>query len=277
MILTEKQKAQYHENGYIFIENLFTPQEIELMLKEMYVVIEEDSPKRILEKSGRVRSFFAPESTSNLFNDVVRQERIVNPSKQLIGTDIYKHQTKLNTKHAIVGDWWDWHQDYTYWKNEDGMPEADVLTAMIFLNDVNEFNGPFFLIPGSHKAGVIDASSRNEEENEEWFDEYQNSTSYMSALTADLKYTLEERILAKWIDKNGLISIKGSAGSVLFFHGNLFHASTNNLSPWHRHTFLVTYNSVHNSLPHMENPRPEFISSRCFSPIEAIEGFQVEC
>ncbi len=56
----------------------------------------------------------------------------------------------------MVGDWWEGHQDYTYWKKDDGMPEPNVLTAMIFLNDVTEFNGQMLLIPKSHMAGVID-------------------------------------------------------------------------------------------------------------------------
>ncbi|HYC27586.1 MAG TPA: phytanoyl-CoA dioxygenase family protein, partial [Chitinophagaceae bacterium] len=70
----------------------------------------------------------------------------------------------------------------------------------------------------------------------------------------------------------GMHAGKAPAGSVLFFHGNIFHASSNNLSPWDRHTFLVTYNSVKNALPEIENPRPEFISRREFTPIVPIEN-----
>ncbi|MDH4471667.1 MAG: phytanoyl-CoA dioxygenase family protein [Fluviicola sp.] len=272
MKLSEDQLNDYKKNGFLFIENVFSEKEISTLLTEMERVIEEDSPRKILEKNGQVRSFFAPELSSPLFENVVRLDRLVSPSRQLIGSSIYKHQTKLNTKHAIVGDWWDWHQDYTYWKKEDGMPSSDVLTAMIYLNDVNEFNGPLFVIPGSHTIGTVDATFRDKpEDNDEWFEEYQTSTTYMSALTADLKYTIPENLLADWITKKGLISMKGKAGSVLFFHGNLFHASTNNLSPWNRHTFLITYNSTNNSLPDTPNPRPEFISSRDFSAIECTE------
>ena len=272
MKLIDTQLNDYKKNGFLFIENLFSEQEISTLLTEMERVIEEDSPRKILEKNGKVRSFFAPELSSPLFENVVRLDRLVNPSRQLIGSSIYKHQTKLNTKNAIVGDWWDWHQDYTYWKKEDGMPSSDVLTAMIYLNDVNEFNGPLFVIPGSHTIGTVDATFRDKpNDNNEWFEEYQTSTTYMSALTADLKYTIPENLLADWIRKKGLMSMKGKAGSVLFFHGNLFHASTNNLSPWNRHTFLITYNSINNSLPDTPNPRPEFISSRDFSAIESTE------
>ncbi|MEZ2338361.1 phytanoyl-CoA dioxygenase family protein [Mucilaginibacter sp. RCC_168] len=273
MILSEVQIRDYNEHGYLYIENVFNEIEVNHMLSEMHKVISENCPRRILEKNGFVRSFFSPEWNSELFSDVIKLERLVLPSKQLIGSEIYKHQTKLNTKHALLGDWWEWHQDYIFWKKEDGMREPQVITVMIYLNDVNEFNGPLLLIPGSHKQGIIDLlpNTPDENDNKEWFSEYHQSTDYMSSLTADLKYTLKDHTLVNMIEKNGIHSIKGPAGSVIFFHGNLFHASSNNLSPWHRHTFLITYNSIKNKLPDdMPNPRPDFISSRDFSAIESI-------
>ena len=37
------------------------------------------------------------------------------------------------------------------------MPTERAMNIAIFLDDVNEFNGPLMFIPGSHKKGVIDA------------------------------------------------------------------------------------------------------------------------
>ena len=34
------------------------------------------------------------------------------------------------------------------------------MNVAIFLDDVNEFNGPLMFIPGSHKQGVVDAEAR---------------------------------------------------------------------------------------------------------------------
>ena len=63
---------------------------------------------------------------------------------------IYIRHFKINTKQAFKGDVWPWHQDYSYWKKEDGMPTARVLNIAIFLDEVNEFNGT--LVEG---AGVF--------------------------------------------------------------------------------------------------------------------------
>ena len=67
------------------------------------------------------------------------------------------HQFKINGKMAFDGDVWQWHQDYGTWKNDDQMPEARAMNVAIFLDEVNEFNGPLMFIPGSHKLGVLDA------------------------------------------------------------------------------------------------------------------------
>jgi len=263
------QLDAYRENGYLLIPEVFSPDEAALMLDEMHRVIDEDCPRRILEKNGMVRSFFSPGDGSELFDGITRCERLVIPSRQLIGDEVYVHQSKLNSKHAMLGDWWDWHQDYTYWAQDDGMAAPDVLTAMIFLTAATEFNGPLLLIPGSHKAGVVDAGENGDKpgSNDQWFSEYKKSTSYMTALTADLKYTLKQRTIAEWAGRNGIFAAKGGAGAVLFFHGNVFHASANNLSPWDRHAFLITYNGIRNAIPERANPRPAFLANRDFTPL----------
>ena len=76
---------------------------------------------------------------------------------QLFGEDVYMHQFKINGKMAFDGDVWQWHQDYGTWKNDDQMPEPRAMNVAIFLDEVNEFNGPLMFIPGSHKLGVLDA------------------------------------------------------------------------------------------------------------------------
>ncbi|HWK03123.1 MAG TPA: phytanoyl-CoA dioxygenase family protein [Puia sp.] len=270
MKLTIAQIDQYHENGFLFLENLLSSGEIDCIRKEAEEMAKVDGPQRILEKNGAVRSIFAPESSSELFARIISLDRLVRPAMQLIGYDVYVHQSKINIKQALVGDCWEWHQDFTFWHKEDGMEKPDVVTAMIFLNDVTEFNAPMFLIPGSHKIGIVgDEGDRPNEISfdSEWFRKYYESTSYMSALTTNLKFTIDPELVSYWAKKRGIYSAKGPAGSVLFFHGNVFHASAGNISPWDRNTYLVTYNSLSNTIPSMPNPRPGFIANRNFTKI----------
>lgn len=262
MEFTKEQVECYNRDGFLIEEHLFSLEELEIINKAMSEVIKVPSEKRILEKNGSVRSFFAPESVHQVFDIVINLRKLVNRASQLLGGDPYVYQSKLNTKQGLVGDWWEWHQDYTFWKKDDGMKEPRVTTAMIFLNDVTEFNGPLYLIPGSHKANSENETRENPISDDPTIGSYQKSKFYMSALTTDLKYTLETESLKSWINSNGIYSAKGTAGSVLFFHGNIFHASPNNLSPWDRNCYLITYNHVENFFNEVANPRPVFISNR---------------
>ena len=269
MELNRSQIEQYKADGFLLLPDQFTGTEMEMLQGEVDKVLAGDVPEKILEKSGAVRSCFSPETRSPLFRRLTRLKRLLGPARQLLENEVYIHQTKINSKKAMVGDWWEWHQDFPYWYREDGMQQPWVLTAMVFLNEVNEFNGPMLLIPGSHQAGIADVVNADEAAagESEWFAAYQRSTPYMSALTSSLKYALDKSMVAAWAVKNGIVSAKGPAGSVLFFHGNIFHASANNLSPWDRNAFLITYNSVANELRQVDNPRPGFLANRNFEPL----------
>lgn len=266
MYLTDHQIDSYNEKGFLLLEEFFSMNEINNILTELPHVMSQESPRRIMEKTGSVRSVFKPELSSKIIFEVSQTNKLVWSAMDLLGSAVYIHQSKLNSKQALLGDWWEWHQDFLYWHKEDGMPSPRVTTAVIYLQDVNEFNGPMLVIPGSHKDEVVmlneHANGRLKNKTKE-----NGETSYMSTLTADLKYKVDKGTLSEMVQKNGMCSLHGKAGSILFFHGNLFHASANNLSPFDRTLLMFTYNSVENKLLNVPNPRPDFIASRDFSPI----------
>lgn len=262
--LSEEDIESYWQNGYFVIKQLFSPAELNVLRAELPTIFGEDSARRVLEKGGAVRSVFASHSTNQVFDCLSRLERLVEPAKQFLGSDVYIHQFKINAKVALEGDQWEWHQDFLYWQKEDNMPTPRVLTAVLFIEDVNEFNGPMLIIPRSHLEGVvdIDVHQRHKTANDQ--------SSWSRTLTADLKYKIDKDILKQLLEKNSIRSVTGPAGTVMFFHGNLFHASGNNLSPWDRYTVFVSYNSVENALGEKENPRPDFIAARDFRPVIAV-------
>jgi hypothetical protein len=78
----------------------------------------------------------------------------------------------------------------------------------------------------------------------------------------------EMDVLAELGAKYGLVAPKGDAGTMLFFHCDLFHSSSLNLSPWDRRIILISYNGVHNT-PQVTKPRrPELLSGRDHSPLK---------
>jgi ectoine hydroxylase-related dioxygenase (phytanoyl-CoA dioxygenase family) len=266
MLLTAEQVQGYTDQGFLFLPERFTTQEIDIIRAELPTVFAEDSARRVLEKNSKlVRSVYGSHSTNQIMDILSRHPGLVEPARQVLGSDVYIHQFKINAKAAFEGDVWQWHQDYIFWLKEDGMPSNRVVNAMVFLDDVNEFNGPLLIIPSSHTHGVIDVSARRTAGAS-----YNDSPSWISNLTADLKYSLDRDTLVDLVNRNGIVAPKGRRGSVLFFNGNVVHGSAPNMSPFDRTILIVTYNSIENTLLPVENPRPEFLANRDYRPISTV-------
>lgn len=271
MLITETQLRTWTDNGFLFLPACFSQAEIDIVKAELPAIFAEDSPRRVLEKEGNiVRSVYGAYMTNEVARRLAQHPRIVEPAVQMLGGKVYIYQFKINAKAPFGGDVWEWHQDYIFWQNEDGMPAARVLTAAIFLDEVNEFNGPMILLPGSHKEGVIDVAARDTQP-----EGYQKSPAWISNLTARLKYSLDAGVIARLVEKYGMVAPKGPSGSVLFFHGNIVHGSAANMSPFARNLVLVTFNHIENiPVPirqgHKLQPRPEFLVSRDTTPVEIL-------
>jgi len=191
---------------------------------------------------------------SKPFGKLARHPRMVEPVETLLGEKLYMHQFKINGKMAFEGDVWQWHQDYGTWLNDDMMPTERAMNVAIFLDEVNEHNGPLMFIPGSHKRGVVAAKHDL------------STTSYpLWTVDNELIATLVERAGGK---NGGIVCPKGPAGSMILFHSCLVHASSSNLSPWNRVSVYLSLCAVSNHI--RRHKRPEFIAHRDFTPIECL-------
>src|ERR687896_483314 len=134
-------------------------------------------------------------------------------------------------------------------RTNDQMPEARAMNVVIFLDEVNEFNGPLMFIPGSHKLGVLDA-------------EHDTST------TSYPLWVINHKTIAQLVERGGIVAPKGPAGSMIVFHGCLVHASSSNLSPWDRVAVYLSLCAVSNHIRRFK--RPGYIAHRDFTPIKCL-------
>jgi ectoine hydroxylase len=270
-VLSAAQLEHYRREGFCLVENCFSPEEITRLREPLDGIFSETSPRHIVEKGGKaVRSVFGSHATHDVFARLVRHPRLLTSAEAILAGRVYVHQFKINVKAAFAGDVWDWHQDYIFWREEDGMPTSRVTNVVVYLDDVTEFNGPLFLIPRSHRGDAIDVASREAEVADTIRHAYGEGPTWLSNLTADLRYALPHDLVGQLVQRHGLVSTKAPAGSVLFFDANLVHASANNVSPFSRVIALVTYNSVHNVPRGVANPRPDFLSNRDATPLSAV-------
>jgi ectoine hydroxylase len=250
MRLDPEQIASFERDGYLFFPAHFSPDEIRVLSDEVPALYAQRRAENVREMHGDVvRTNFAAHLYSTPFARLARHPRMVEPIVQLFDEPVYMHQFKINGKMAFAGDVWQWHQDYGTWKNDDDMPDARAMNVAIFLDEVNEFNGPLMFIPGSHKLGVIDAAHDT------------STTSYPL-------WTIDHATIAKLVARGGIVAPKGPAGSMILFHSCLVHASTSNLSPWNRISVYLSLCAVSNHIRRFK--RPEYIAHRDFTPITCL-------
>ena len=265
MKLTTEQKAQFERDGYLFFPGLFTPDETRTLTDAVPELYSRQEDYNVREKgTNSVRTNFAAHMYSAPFARLGRHPRMIEPVEDLLGEKLYMHQFKINGKMAFEGDIWQWHQDYGTWKNDDLMPTERAMNIAIFLDDVNEFNGPLMFIPGSHKKGVVDAKHDV------------TTTSYPL-------WTVDNALIAQLVQRaggrggfddagrptaGGIVSPKGPAGSMILFHSCLVHASNANLSPFNRVAVYLSLCAVSNHI--RRHQRVEYIAHREFTPITCL-------
>jgi len=263
MEINAGQLQSYEDSGFLLIPEMFSLEEIAALRARLPAIRAEDSPRRIMEKDGTtVRSVYGSHVTEPLFRQFVRDRRLVRSVELIVKSHVYVHQSKINWKCSFSGDAWAWHQDYIFWQKEDGVSRPDLTTAAVFLDEVNEFNGPISFIRGSHKQLVIDVEGKQTSH-----ETYRHCPPWISNLTAEIKYSVPDEMVSVLAREREMSAPKGPPGSVLFFHPNVVHASASNISPFNRVVVMVTYNSIHNTPKKVDNVRPDFLCSRDYTAL----------
>ncbi|TFL10251.1 ectoine hydroxylase [Pusillimonas caeni] len=266
--LDAEQIASYNRDGFIMLQDLFSDDEVEALLdevKRMSVDADITSLKEAIREPGgdAVRSIFRVHELSDRIAALARDPRLIHVARQILGSEVYMHQSRANMKPGFKGKEFYWHSDFETWHVEDGMPNMRALSCSVLLTDNNECNGPLMLIPGSHMQ-FISCQGRTPDEN------------YKKSLRAQEYGVPDPLSLQLLADQGGIRQMTGKAGSVVFFDCNAMHGSTGNISPWPRANVFMVYNSVENTLNPPKyglKPRPEYIAARKdFSPLEPADA-----
>lgn len=249
MRLSEEQLQAFDEEGYVFLPEVFSPEEVALLRGEATKIYAMERDEVWRESTGVARTAFAAHTYNEAYRRLGAHPRLVEPVTQLLHGPVYMHQFKINAKAAFDGDVWQWHQDYGTWARDDAMPEPRAMNIALFLDDVSAVNGPLMFIPKSHKAGKLEAGHDL------------NTTSYPL-------WTLDRATVTRLAEEGGVVAPTGPAGSVLMFHCSLVHASPSNISPWDRRIVYLSLCHVDNHIRQFK--RAEWIAHRDFTPIEPL-------
>ncbi|WP_346776443.1 ectoine hydroxylase [Streptomyces sp. HNM0574] len=254
--------ARYEREGFLCVDALLTPAEVTDCRRELARLaadpgLRADGRAVVEPESDAVKSIFEPHKVSAVFDDLVRDPRVVDRARQVLGSEVYLHQFRVNMKPGFGASGWYWHSDFETWHAEDGLPAPRTLSLSLALTDNEDTNGSLMIMPGSHKTFLGCAGATPE-------DNYKTSLQNQGAgLPSDAA-------VARFAGEQGIRLCTGAAGSAVMFDSNCMHGSSDNITPFPRCNAFIVFNSVHNTtVEPFAAParRPEYLGSRDFTPV----------
>ncbi|HVE76370.1 MAG TPA: phytanoyl-CoA dioxygenase family protein [Actinomycetota bacterium] len=226
----------FHENGYAVLRSALSPGEVSDLLAEATSIIrgkrgdvagiEPAAPGESDDEAlARYLCIHFPHKLSPLFHKYLSHPAIVRALTAVIGPNVKAMQSMLFIKPSGKPGQ-AWHQDEFFIPTRD----RSLTAAWIALDNATLDNGCLWVIPGSHKHGVLWPQQEHEDDR---FDCAGESFGF------------------PYSDSDA-IPVEVEAGSVVLFNGYLLHRSLPNRAPGgYRRALANHYMSAESFLPWM--------------------------
>lgn len=236
-ILSEKQREQYFENGYLLLERIIPEEWIERLRAATTEMVDEsrkiktsdvkwDLDQGHTAENPRLRRLSSPNDHHAEYWAYASESLLPDIVADLVGPDVKFHHSKLNFKWAKGGEEVKWHQDISFWPHTNYSP----LTVGTYMYDCGLDQGPLMVMAGSH--------------NDPLYNQYGADGQWTGCLNAQDEMNL---------DKGRVDVLDGPAGSITIHNCRTLHASKPNMSDLGRPLLLNVYSSA-DALPYTHNP-----------------------
>jgi phytanoyl-CoA hydroxylase len=255
--MTDEAARFYHEHGFIVVESALEDGEVDALNAEAARICRGDrGAVRGLTSAEpgeadrdvlwRYLCIHFPHKISERMYETLAHPAIVEVLTRLIGPNLKSMQSMLFIK-ASGKPGQAWHQDEFFIPTRD----RSLTGAWIALDDATVENGCLWVIPGSHKHGVIWPQRAH---NDRRFDCTGEAISY--------PYTDDDAV-----------PVEVRAGSIVFFNGYLLHRSLPNYaSSGFRRSLVNHYMSAESLLPWMGFEPGERFATADYRDIVLVAG-----
>jgi phytanoyl-CoA hydroxylase len=231
--------GRYHRDGYVVLGQALSAAEVQALREEAVRICRGDlGAVDGVQRAGAdepdalvVRRYLCihfPHKLSGLVRGTLAHPVIVDALRQLIGPDIKSMQSMLFIKsEGRPGQ--AWHQDELFIPTRD----RSLTAAWIALDDATVENGCLWVLPGSHRPGVL----------------------YPDRDHHDPRFDCEVEAYDFPYGDDDAVAVEVAAGSVVLFNGYLLHMSLPNTGRHGLRRALVNhYMSARSLLPWMPPP-----------------------
>jgi phytanoyl-CoA hydroxylase len=228
--ISTEQVNQFHQNGFLFLENAIPSNTLQKLQNEFeqwkeesrnynkpYGTTFDKRPRFDIEPSHNtdkpaLRRIASPVEISETYLDVMRNNRALDAVVDIFGPNVKFENAKINSKQPGAATQIKYHQDFLF----EPHTNDDMMTVLFFIDDVTEENGPLEVVPGTHKGLLY----------EHWHDGV-----FTGAVSAAVASEMKSRATPCY----------GSAGSACLMHTRLLHGSAPNHSDKPRTIFICEY------------------------------------
>ncbi len=216
----------WKENGYLVVENMFSAAEVESLresagrLSARADGLTESTDRFILHTFGDgggqpvVQQIAEPHELGGEWMALARDSRILDTVESLIGPNIQLYYSMMMMKPPRQGSRAPWHQDFAFFVHD----RASLVACQVYLDDSTLENGCVRVVPGSHKAGLL-----NHFDGDEFTEMVQGDTSAFDAQE---------------------VALPVKAGGAAFWHCMTLHSSHPNTSEHPRRAVVFEYKDV---------------------------------
>lgn len=241
MQTAETEVLDYESQGHITVENMLTPDEVELLRTRIGDIalgkvpfpqadVEFEPTREGDTQPPAARKINRCAENDEVFLACAANPKILDIVEKLIGPDIklFGSQCFMKPPGGIEKPY---HQDSAYFTIEP----LSLVTCWIAIDNVTVENGCMWVVPGSHRGELHDHS-------QPW----------------DLGGRMDMQIPDEKIPRDREQPITLTAGSCSFHHSKLLHRSGPNHTGTPRRGFAVHYMSARSKWTHPTKPQPQY-------------------
>jgi ectoine hydroxylase-related dioxygenase (phytanoyl-CoA dioxygenase family) len=213
--LTPEERAAYDRDGYLVVPDVFAPDELAAIDRELDRLIEQPGVEAGPNRRGWIYDVASRSAITWRFAEDARLVALVD---DVVYPGLAIHSSKLVTKEPGSADVCHWHQDEAFYLTPE---DADThssrrMSVWVPLQAATEENGCLWVVPGSHRWGI-----------EEWV--WQEDG------------TCQKRISRHAYAEQHARALPVAAGAAVLFTAWTWHHSKSNRTDGRRRAFIVSY------------------------------------
>ncbi len=228
MTITSADIEQFVNDGYLVVKHLVSAADVERARDDAHGFATGQYDVAGIPEHGEILAVHFPHWISSVALDLVKHAGVVDVVSKVAGAHLAHWNGAVKCMQSMLflkppglpGQ--AWHQDERFIPTRD----RSLMGAWIALDDATIENGCLWVIPGSHRDGVLFQSRPHA--NPEEYDPTDESFGF---------------------DDSSAIPVEVGPGDVVFFNGYLLHRSTRNRSTNNRRSLVNHYMSSASLLP----------------------------